>query len=88
MPDGRGLGIELHDAALARHRVEDKVLATPLGYDGSVRDSYVPFSLPIYAQAAISNHIQKAVSSTSFFDWYFLPLPLLTLTRTLVSEST
>jgi galactonate dehydratase len=39
VPDGPGLGIELDDAALARHPVQDKVLATPLGYDGSVRDS-------------------------------------------------
>ena len=38
VPDGPGLGIELDDAALARHPVQDKVLATPLGYDGSVRD--------------------------------------------------
>jgi hypothetical protein len=38
VPDRPGLGIELSDAALAAYPIEDKVLATPLGYDGGVRD--------------------------------------------------
>ena len=39
IPTGPGLGIELDEQALAKFPVQDKVLATPLGYDGSVRDS-------------------------------------------------
>ena len=37
VPTGPGLGIEL-DAAALRHPVVDKVLDTPLGFDGSVQD--------------------------------------------------
>ncbi|NKB71723.1 MAG: galactonate dehydratase [Candidatus Latescibacteria bacterium] len=37
VPEGPGLGIELNEAALA-HPVKDKVLDTPIGYDGSVQD--------------------------------------------------
>jgi len=38
VPEGPGLGIELSDAALAQYPPVDKVLDTPLGYDGSVQD--------------------------------------------------
>ncbi len=38
VPDGPGLGIELNEAALKKHPVKDKVLDTPLGFDGSVQD--------------------------------------------------
>lgn len=38
IPHGPGLGIELNKAALATYPPVDKVLNTPLGYDGSVRD--------------------------------------------------
>ena len=38
VPDGPGLGIELSEEALSRYPVIDKVLDTPLGYDGSVQD--------------------------------------------------
>ncbi len=37
VPTGPGLGIELNEAALS-FPVKDKVLDTPLGYDGSVQD--------------------------------------------------
>ena len=37
VPTGPGLGIELDEAALS-HPVVDKVLDTPLGFDGSVQD--------------------------------------------------
>ena len=38
VPEGPGLGIELDEMALTDHPVVDKVLDTPLGYDGSVQD--------------------------------------------------
>lgn len=38
VPDGPGLGIELSEAALAAYPVKDKILDTPLGFDGSVQD--------------------------------------------------
>ena len=38
VPEGPGLGVQIDDAALSRHPIEDKVLATPVGLDGSVRD--------------------------------------------------
>ena len=38
VPDGPGLGIELNDAAVKKFPVKDKVLDTPLGFDGSVQD--------------------------------------------------
>ena len=38
VPDGPGLGIELDDAAMSQHAVLDKVLDTPIGFDGSVQD--------------------------------------------------
>ncbi|MSQ08290.1 MAG: galactonate dehydratase [Dehalococcoidia bacterium] len=38
VPDGPGLGIELNDAAVRKFPVKDKVLDTPLGFDGSVQD--------------------------------------------------
>jgi len=37
VPTGPGLGIELNEAAL-RHPIQDKILDTPIGYDGSVQD--------------------------------------------------
>ena len=37
VPTGPGLGIELNEAAL-HHPIKDKVLDTPIGYDGSVQD--------------------------------------------------
>lgn len=37
VPTSPGLGIELNEDAL-RFPVQDKVLNTPIGYDGSVRD--------------------------------------------------
>ena len=37
VPEGPGLGIALNEAALS-HPVQDKVLDTPIGYDGSVQD--------------------------------------------------
>jgi galactonate dehydratase len=38
VPEGPGLGIELNEAALTAYPVRDKVLDTPLGFDGSVQD--------------------------------------------------
>lgn len=38
VPEGPGLGIELDEDALSHHPVRDKVLDTPIGYDGSVQD--------------------------------------------------
>jgi len=38
IPEGPGLGIELREEALAKYPPVDKVLDTPLGYDGSVQD--------------------------------------------------
>jgi galactonate dehydratase len=38
VPDGLGLGIELNEAAVKKFPVKDKVLDTPLGFDGSVQD--------------------------------------------------
>ena len=38
VPEGPGLGIALDEDALRRHPVQDKVLDTPIGYDGSVQD--------------------------------------------------
>ena len=38
VPEGPGLGIALNDAAIAKYPPVDKVLDTPLGYDGSVQD--------------------------------------------------
>jgi galactonate dehydratase len=38
VPDGPGLGIELNEAALAAHPFKEKILDTPLGFDGSVQD--------------------------------------------------
>ena len=38
VPEGPGLGIELNEAALTAHPVRDKVLDTPIGFDGSVQD--------------------------------------------------
>jgi galactonate dehydratase len=37
VPGGPGLGIALNEDAL-KHPVKDKVLDTPIGYDGSVQD--------------------------------------------------
>jgi galactonate dehydratase len=37
VPTGPGLGIQLNEAAL-EYPVQDKVLNTPIGYDGSVQD--------------------------------------------------
>ncbi|MEX0763311.1 MAG: galactonate dehydratase [Dehalococcoidia bacterium] len=37
VPEGPGLGITLNDEAL-KHPVQDKVLDTPIGFDGSVQD--------------------------------------------------
>jgi galactonate dehydratase len=37
VPTGPGLGIELNEAALS-HPIKDKILDTPIGYDGSVQD--------------------------------------------------
>ena len=37
-PGGPGLGIELREEALGKYPPVDKVLDTPLGYDGSVQD--------------------------------------------------
>ena len=37
VPEGPGLGIELNEAALS-YPVQDKVLDTPIGFDGSVQD--------------------------------------------------
>ena len=37
-PEGPGLGIALNDAAIAKYPAVDKVLDTPIGYDGSVQD--------------------------------------------------
>ena len=37
VPTGPGLGIELNEEAL-KHPVQDKVLDTPIGFDGSVQD--------------------------------------------------
>jgi galactonate dehydratase len=38
VPQGPGLGIELNEDAIRRYQPVDKVLDTPLGYDGSVQD--------------------------------------------------
>jgi galactonate dehydratase len=38
VPEGPGLGVELNEAALKNHPVVDKVLDTPIGFDGSVAD--------------------------------------------------
>ena len=38
VPETPGLGIELNEAALTAHPVRDKVLDTPIGFDGSVQD--------------------------------------------------
>ena len=38
VPEGPGLGIELNEAALTAYPVKDKVLDTPIGFDGSVQD--------------------------------------------------
>ena len=38
VPEGPGLGIELSAAAIGKYPPVDKVLDTPLGYDGSVQD--------------------------------------------------
>ena len=38
VPEGPGLGIEFNEEALRRHPVQDKVLDTPIGFDGSVQD--------------------------------------------------
>jgi galactonate dehydratase len=38
VPETPGLGIELNEAALTAHPVKDKVLDTPIGFDGSVQD--------------------------------------------------
>ena len=38
VPKGPGLGIEFNEEALRRHPVRDKVLDTPIGFDGSVQD--------------------------------------------------
>jgi galactonate dehydratase len=38
VPEGPGLGVELNEAALTTHPVVDKVLETPIGFDGSVAD--------------------------------------------------
>jgi galactonate dehydratase len=38
VPEGPGLGVELNEAALTNHPVVDKVLETPIGFDGSVAD--------------------------------------------------
>ena len=38
VPDGPGLGIELNEEALTKYPVDDKVLETPIAFDGSVAD--------------------------------------------------
>jgi galactonate dehydratase len=38
IPEGPGLGIELREEALGKYSPVEKVLDTPLGYDGSVQD--------------------------------------------------
>jgi len=38
VPDGPGLGVELNEEALTNHPVVDKVLDSPIGFDGSVAD--------------------------------------------------
>ena len=38
VPETPGLGIELNETALTAHPVRDKVLDTPIGFDGSVQD--------------------------------------------------
>ncbi len=38
VPTGPGLGIELNEEALRKYPVIDKVLDTPIGFDGSVQD--------------------------------------------------
>jgi len=38
VPEDPGLGIELDAEALSNHPVQDKVLDTPIGFDGSVQD--------------------------------------------------
>jgi galactonate dehydratase len=38
VPEAPGLGIELNETALARYPFREKILDTPLGFDGSVQD--------------------------------------------------
>jgi galactonate dehydratase len=38
VPEGPGLGIELNEQAIKKFPVQDKVLDTPLGFDGSIQD--------------------------------------------------
>jgi hypothetical protein len=38
VPEGPGLDIELSEVAIRKYPPVDKVLETPLGYDGSVQD--------------------------------------------------
>lgn len=38
VPEGPGLGIELNEKAIKKFPVQDKVLDTPLGFDGSIQD--------------------------------------------------
>ena len=38
VPEGPGLGIELNEAALTAYPFREKILDTPLGFDGSVQD--------------------------------------------------
>ena len=38
VPDGPGLGIELSEEALTKYPVDDKILDTPIAFDGSVAD--------------------------------------------------
>jgi galactonate dehydratase len=38
VPEGPGLGIELSEQAIKKFPVQDKVLETPIGFDGSVQD--------------------------------------------------
>ncbi|MBM3959600.1 MAG: galactonate dehydratase [SAR202 cluster bacterium] len=38
VPTGPGLGIELNEAAIKKFPVKDKVLDTPIGFDGSIQD--------------------------------------------------
>jgi galactonate dehydratase len=37
VPTGPGLGIQLNEAALS-YPIKDKILDTPIGFDGSVQD--------------------------------------------------
>lgn len=38
VPEGPGPGAELNEAAITKSRLKEKVLDTPLGFDGSVQD--------------------------------------------------